>query len=94
MNFRINFKALSIVMMLVLVFFTTQALSSEITITGTINEDLQFVTEEGIVYEIDDNEKGNEAVEHVGKKMNLVGTITEDDGIKTITVLFFNLLEE
>ena len=81
-------------MMLVLVFFTTQALSSEITITGTINEDLQFVTEEGIVYEIDDNEKGNEAVEHVGKKMNLVGTITEDDGIKTITVLFFNLLEE
>ena len=81
-------------MMLVLVFFTTQALSSEITITGTLNDNLQLVTEDGIVYEIDDTEKGNEAFDHVGKKMKLVGTITEDDGVKTITVLFFDLLEE
>ena len=69
------------------------AAGEEVSITGTINEEMQLVSDSGIPYDIGDNEKGNEVMELVGKKVSVKGTVMEADGIKIISINAFDVIE-
>lgn len=63
------------------------------TIIGTVNDSYQVESDNGQTYDIEVNDPGNELVEHVGKKVQVVGIIEETDGIKSINVQSYKILE-
>ena len=67
---------------------------SQVSISGVINEDGQLIDNDGMVYDIADNEEGEQVIEMVGRKVTVKGTVMESEGTKIITVTEFNLLEE
>jgi hypothetical protein len=69
------------------------ATADEVSITGTINGDSQLVDDSGTAYDIGDNEKGNEVMELVGKKVSVKGTVMEAEGTKIITITAFDVIE-
>ena len=82
-------KAYLIILSAIGLVISSHALAAEVTILGEITVDLQIVTEDGEVYEIADTEKGEEVLEHIGKMVEVTGTVEEKEGLKTITVLAF-----
>jgi hypothetical protein len=62
---------------------------SEVSISGVINEDGQLVDDNGMAYDIADNDPGNEVMEMVGSKVTVKGTVMEAEGTKIITVSSF-----
>jgi hypothetical protein len=52
------------------------------------------VTDEGTVYDIAENEKGDELIELVDQKVRVVGTVEEDDDSKVITVESYKVIDE
>ena len=72
------------------------AMASEpVTIQGEVNDSYQIVDSNGQVYEIAETEKGNDLVEnHIGEKAKVVGTVQQDQDVKTITVTAFEILAE
>jgi type 1 fimbria pilin len=94
---RRNGKNLGIgVVALALVAFLAGPALTEgtMTITGTVNEDSQIVTDDGKVYEVVDSEMGGEVVEKVDKKVKVTGTVEEDAGKMTISVTNYEVLEQ
>jgi hypothetical protein len=76
------------------VFLAAPALSgSPVTITGTINEDSQIVTDDGKKYDVVDTEKGDEVVEMVDKKIKATGTVEESEGKMMISITNYEVLE-
>lgn len=65
----------------------------EVSITGTINDESQLVADNGMTYDIDDNETGNEVMELVGKKVSVKGTVMDAEEIKIITITAFDVIE-
>lgn len=63
-----------------------------VTIVGTINADYRIVTDDGQVYEVEDNEKGGELIELVGKKVRVMGMIGEYEGTKIILVTSYEVI--
>ena len=75
--------------------FAGPALSGgTVTIVGTINDDNEIVDNDGVVYEVADNDMGEEIMEHVGKKIEVKGTVMEEEDAKMITVTSYTVLEE
>lgn len=66
---------------------------SEIKIRGAINEDGQLIGNDGVIYEIAENDMGNELIEMVGKQVFVKGMLMVSDEILLITVINFELLE-
>lgn len=66
----------------------------QVTISGTVNATYQIVTEDQQVYDVAENEKGDEVVEMIGQKVKVTGTIEEQDGVKVITVTSYDVIEE
>lgn len=64
------------------------------TITGTINDTYQIVAEDGMMYEVEDTDMGNEMLNHVGKTVEATGEVVEEDGVKTIKVESYKILEK
>ena len=78
------------------------------TITGKVNDNFQISSDEG-VFEIDIEGEGSELIEKVGQRVEVRGYVIEEDesesvdekedgedeeeGIKTITVISYKLLE-
>jgi hypothetical protein len=78
------------------------------TITGKVNDDFQILSDEG-VFEIDIEGEGSELIEKVGQRVEVRGYVIEEnesesvdekedgedeeEGIKTITVISYKLLE-
>jgi len=92
-----TFFAVSVIaFLMVTMFLATNVLGEEITIKGKVNDKYQIVTEDGQIYEVGDNEKGDEVVfQHIGKIVKASGTIKEsDEGKKTITVISYEVVEE
>ena len=69
------------------------AAGSDMKMVGTVGQDNTITDESGAVYEIGDNEKGEEISELAGKKVEIMGTIEEEGGSKTIMIDSFKLLE-
>ncbi len=90
----------SLVIIVCAIFFVALSFGSaisanEVTISGTVNDYYGIETDDGEVYEIGDNEQGDELVEHVGARVEVTGMVEEDeDGVKVITVTSFVLLED
>ncbi len=74
--------------------FAGFAIGGDVTIVGTVNDENQIVDNAGTVYEVADNEKGEELMEHVGKKIQVMGTVMEGDDGKMITITSFTVIEE
>jgi hypothetical protein len=93
-----NQKNLMIIVcaMFFMAFLTVPAISADkVTILGTINDFYGIETDDGEVYEIGDNEQGDELVSYAGARVEVTGTVEEDeDGIKIITVTSFVVIEE
>ena len=68
--------------------------ADQITITGTINDTYQIVAEDGMVYEVEDTDMGNDMLNHVGKTVEVTGTVVEEDGVKAIKVESYKILEK
>lgn len=66
----------------------------DVTIVGTLNDDNQIVDNAGVVYEVAENDMGEEVMEHVGKKMEIKGTVMEEEDSKMITITSYTVLEE
>jgi hypothetical protein len=89
----------SLVIIVCALFFLALSFGSamsadEVTISGTVNDYYGIETDDGEVYDIGDNEQGDELGGHVGARVEVTGTVEEDeDGVKVITVTSFVLLE-
>ena len=66
---------------------------TQTSISGVINADGQLVDDEGMVYDIADNEEGDEVMEMVGRKITVRGTVMETEGTKIITISSFEIEE-
>ncbi len=76
-------------------FLWAPALAQQkVTITGTVTSGYEIETENGQIYEIGDNEKGDELSEYVDSKVRVTGTVEEIDEEKIITVISFTVIEE
>ncbi len=83
----------AILIMGLTVFLSGSAVAgSEISITGTVNEDGQLVDGSGMTYDLAENDEGSEIMEMVGQKVTVKGTVMEAEGTKIITVSEFKLL--
>lgn len=74
--------------------FAGFAIGGDVTIVGTVNDEYQIVDDAGTVYDVADNEKGEELMEHVGKKIQVKGTVMEGDDGKLITITSYMVIEE
>ena len=76
-------------------FLSFPALSAETrTITGTVNDYYQIETDDGTVYDVVENEKGDEVAEQVGTRVKVTGTVEEDEDMKLINITSYTILEE
>lgn len=59
---------------------------SEVQLTGTLNPSNQFVDASGQAYDLAINEKTAELLDMPRQKVEIKGTVQEQDGQKTLTV--------
>lgn len=73
------------------------ALAGEATVTaviGEVNDNYQIVSDDQI-YEIADTKKGQELVDnYIGARVEVTGTVEEDNDIKIITITSFKVLTD
>ncbi|GAB6094983.1 hypothetical protein JCM14469_12350 [Desulfatiferula olefinivorans] len=66
-----------------------------ITISGTINESNQLIDLQGKAFELSDNtDEGLEVKALVGQKVELKGTVLDEEGQQIMEVLEYRLLEK
>ncbi|KJS00038.1 MAG: hypothetical protein VR65_14060 [Desulfobulbaceae bacterium BRH_c16a] len=63
------------------------------TLSGKIDENNQFVNEEGETFRLADNEKGMEVKTLSGMKVEIKGTVMEEAGQKTVEVQEYHIIE-
>jgi len=87
-------KALiSFLTVIALLFSTGIGLAAEaVTIQGQVNEENQLVDQDGNIYQIAETEQGMQVMDMVGEKVEVRGTVTEQEGAKEITVESFSIL--
>lgn len=84
---------ISLLTVFVLVFsFGAGIAADQVTIQGQVNEDNQLVDEQGTVYDIADTEEGLKVKEMIGDKVEVRGTLMDNEGAKEITVESFNIV--
>lgn len=65
-----------------------------ITIVGFVNEDYQIVDQKGAVYEVADNEKGDEVLELVGKQVKVTGNLMDADDTPIINITLYEVIDD
>jgi len=73
---------------------STPIFAEETTITGTINDTYQIVSDNGTVYEVADTDMGDDLLNNVGKTVEVTGVVMEEEGIKVINVKSYKILEK
>ena len=92
-NTRTLFIGLCVVLMMAL--FSGVAISQDrVVVIGTVNADFQIVADNDQVFEIGDNEKGEELIGLVDKRLRATGTVEEEDGKKVLTVISYEVIDE
>ena len=94
---RWQMKGLTVFIIAIMVTMVPLAgLASETTtIEGEVNDNYQIVGSDGQIYEVENNEKGNElVVDHIAKKVSVTGTIKQDGEFLVITVANYQIIEE
>lgn len=67
--------------------------SEEVTIMGTVNAENQLVDESGQAFSLADTEEGLEVKALIGKKVQVKGTLEEQEGNKVVTVTDYEIME-
>ncbi len=93
MKIRFNVIMAVVAACLLFTWAVAPALATEGTITGKVTEDYQIVTSSGDRYDVVESEKSEELMDHVGKTVKATGTLSEEDGTKSITVVDFTVME-
>ena len=83
----------AVFLVFMLLLATGMAFAEDMTITGEINDASQIVTAGGDVYDVVDDEKGADLAANIGKTVEVKGTLAEQDGVKSITVIEFKVLD-
>jgi hypothetical protein len=65
-----------------------------ITLSGKIDESNRFVSESGEAFDLSDSGRGMEVKALTGKKVEIKGTVMEEEGKKTVEVTEYTILEE
>lgn len=68
--------------------------SEQQAVIAWVSDDLTIETDDGEVLDVADTDVGNDLLRHVGKKVEVVGEITQIEGIKTIRVASYTVIEE
>lgn len=66
----------------------------EMMITGTINNANQVVDKDGQIFDVADTKEGKELVTHVGMKVQIKGTVLENEGKKQISVSAYEIIKK
>jgi len=82
------------VMLLVVGLAAVAIAAEQQSVVATVMEDNVLETIEGDVLEVADTDKGNELLQNVGKKVEVFGQITEEDGARIIRVASFKVMDE
>ena len=80
--------------LLAFLFYGPALAQQNVTVVGTVVGSYQIEDENGEIYEIDDNEKGEELNELYDSKVSVTGTLMDEDGSKILTVDSFKIIEE
>jgi hypothetical protein len=93
-----KYWACGLIITLFVALTTVISLSAKTTtIEGTVNDFFQVITDDVIVYDISDDEKGAELAQNVGKRVKVTGEVEIDEGIlesRTIIVSNFQILPD
>jgi hypothetical protein len=65
----------------------------QLILSGTIDENSQFVDEQGEIFTLANNDKGLEVKSMSGMKVEIKGTVMEKEGQKTVEVIDYNILK-
>jgi hypothetical protein len=68
-------------------------LGEQLTLSGTIDANSQFVDDQGQVFALADNEKSLEVKSLQGQKVEIKGTVMEEAGQKTVVVTEYTIQE-
>lgn len=69
--------------------------TSTVTFLVTVTDGYQLVDDEGNPYEVENTAKGNELVlNHVGRKVEVTGTVQDEVDYKLVVVESFRVVEE
>jgi hypothetical protein len=80
----------------VLLLFCTAmpVLAGQVTLIGEINDNYQLVAD-GQIYEIADTPEGNQLAEnYISAKVKVTGSVEENNDMKTLTVVSFEVMPE
>ncbi len=73
---------------------TEEAVSAEaITLSGTIDEGSNFIAENGESYTLSENDQSMELKALTGTKVEIRGTVMEENGEKTVEVIEYSILD-
>lgn len=90
-----NWIMMSVMALIALsMFLVAPVMATETTVVGLLNEDWAIEGEDGVMYEVEDSEMGNELLNNVGKKVEVTGTVNESEGVKSIRVSKYTVLGE
>ena len=79
---------------LVVAFVCNMAIAAEQqTIIGEINEDGQFLTKDGKIYDLGESDTSQEVAEMNGKKVTITGNVSESEGTMIIDVVDYEVME-
>lgn len=65
-----------------------------VTIIGTVNDSYQIVTDDGNIYTVGENEKGDEVISLIAKQVKATGTVDETEERKVITISAYEVIGE
>jgi len=85
---------LALIICLLCIFTGVVIADSEVTIAGIVGEEGQLFGDDGIIYEISEDEKGDELMEMSGRKVRVKGYVAESEEIIFITVIEFEVITE
>ena len=80
--------------LLISMIFAPVVFAEEMTIQGKVSGEGTIITDAGDEYTIADNDQGEKLMDNVDKKVSAVGTVSEQEGKKIITVNSYELMEE
>jgi len=68
--------------------------AENVTIYGKINDSYQIESDDGRIYEIGDTEEGQNALDHIGRHLQISGDVEEEDGADVVYITAFIVLTQ
>ena len=81
--------------LLCLAVFATPAIAQSVVVTvvGVVTEDSQLVADDGEIYEVAASREGEAVKELLDKRVQVTGSVSEQNGIKIIKVTSYQVIK-